>query len=190
MMLQKIPPDFDAAVEGILWRDPTGHVIFFNHFNAGWERDLAARFDVSISADVRNRVVFLRWMHSKDDFASMNAHASVVIDPFHFGIGSTAITNFAVGTPIVTWRSTFLLGHVGLIYCHLLGLDECVASSREEYVVRAVQIATDTALREVLSQRIVESSMRANVILRAYEDTFMSSGGLCNQKPMRSADQH
>ncbi len=74
-----------------------------------------------------------------------------------------------------------------MIYGHLLGLDECMASSQEEYVVPAAQIATDIALREVLSQRIVESSIRANVILRAHEDTFMNSGGLCNQKPMRPA---
>lgn len=160
MMLQKIHPDFDQAVEGILKRDPHGYVVFFAHAKFGWERLLQARFEKSISSDVIDRVIFLPWLHNRSDFISINALADVVLDPFHFGIGSTAIATFAVGAPMVTWPGKFLRGRVGLSFCRLLGLDECVATSHDDFVARAVRLASDRELQATVRTTILANKDR------------------------------
>jgi predicted O-linked N-acetylglucosamine transferase (SPINDLY family) len=160
MMLQKIHPDFDEAIRGILERDPTGHVVLFKHYSARWEEPLMARFERSIAPEPRSRILFLPWIHDYGDFIAVNAHASVVLDPFHFGIGSTVIATFAVGTPIVTRPGAYLRGRVGFALCTLLELPECVASSPEDYVTQAVAIATDPARQQRLRDRILQNKGR------------------------------
>jgi protein O-GlcNAc transferase len=160
MMLQKIHPDFDEAVAEILSLDKQGHVVFFAHPGAGWERDLKARLLRRLGDQLGQRLIFLPWITNRDDFAAINHHAAVVLDPFHFGIGSTAITTFAVGTPVVTWPASFLRGRVGLIYAKLLNLPECVAGSQQDYPALAVRIANDPALRASLRERILANSGR------------------------------
>ncbi len=164
MMLQKIHPDFDEAVAEILSLDKQGYVVFFAHPGAGWERDLKARLLRRLGDELGQRLIFLPWITNRDDFAAINHHAAVVLDPFHFGIGSTAITTFAVGTPFVTWPAAFLRGRAGLVYARLLELPECVAESQQAYPALAVRIATDAALRADLQRRIL-----------AHADRFYSS---------------
>lgn len=161
MMLQKMHPDFDQAIERLLLRDPAGHVVLFRHVNARWEEQLQRRFEKSIAAEVRERIVFMPWLDDYGDFISVNALADVVIDPFHFGIGSTVVATFAVGTPIVTWPSPYLRGRAGLAYCRLMDVsDECVATDLDDYVERAVRIAHDGVLRQALQQRILSHKAR------------------------------
>jgi predicted O-linked N-acetylglucosamine transferase (SPINDLY family) len=160
MMLHKLHPDFDAAIAGILERDPHGHVVLFRHYSARWEEALGARLDAALPAAARARVLFLPWIRDYADFIRINALADVVIDPFHFGIGSTAAATLAVGTPLVTRPGEFLRGRVGLALCTLLELPECVTHSLAEYVARAVAIAHDAALRERLRTRILANNAR------------------------------
>jgi len=160
MMLQKIHPDFDAAVARILELDPDGHVVFFEHANAHWQDILKARFESSISEPLRSRIVFLPWLQDYADFITVNALASVVLDPFHFGIGSTAIATFAVCTPIVTLPGSYLRGRVGLSWCKLMDLPECIALDPEDYAVRAVALAHDIALRQKVSGKIAANKPR------------------------------
>lgn len=170
MMLQKIHPDFDAAIQGILERDPTGHVVLFKHYSARWEEPLMARFERSIAPEPRSRICFLPWIHDYADFVNVNALADVVLDPFHFGIGSTVIATFAVGTPIITRPGSYLRGRVGFALCTLLELPECVAESTEDYVTRAVAIATDAALLQRLRERILGNKGRLYDDERAVDD--------------------
>lgn len=160
MMLHKLHPDFDAAIAGILERDPNGNIVLFQHYSARWEDILSARFVRSIPQGLRGRILFLPWIGDYADFVGINAVADVVLDPFHFGIGSTAIATFAVGTPIVTWPGAYLRGRAGLAMCTLLELPECVTGSLDEYVERAVEIATLPPLQQRLRARIRANKSR------------------------------
>lgn len=177
MMLQKVHTDFDLAVAEILRLDPRGHVIFFGHPSGGWEKALEARLRRQLDTDQAARLNFLPWIRNRDDFAAVNHHASVVLDPFHFGIGSTAITTFAVGTPLVSWPGAFLRGRAGLVYARLLEVPECVADSQQDYPALAVRIANDPVLRESLHQRILAHSDRffdSEAYLRSSREFFAS----------------
>jgi predicted O-linked N-acetylglucosamine transferase (SPINDLY family) len=102
--------------------------------------------------------MFLPWIFDYADFISANVAADVVLDPFHFGIGSTIIATFAVGTPIVTKPGEFLRGRAGLVYCNMLGLLECIAEDTEEYARKAVEIASDQRLRETIKTKILANN--------------------------------
>lgn len=160
MRLQKLHPDFDQALVGILEGDTNGYVVLFCDFSSNWDRLLQDRFNVSIEPGLRQRILFLPWMNNQEDFLSVNALADVILDPFHFGMGSTAAYAFAVGTPYVTWPGRFLRGRTGLSFARLLDLPECVADSKRDFVARALDIARNPALRQDLRQRILHNKHR------------------------------
>jgi len=62
----------------------------------------------------------------------------------------------AAGTPVVTLPGGALRGRFAQGALRLLGLDECIAQSAEDYVERAVSIAGDADRRRALSLRIDE----------------------------------
>ncbi len=171
MKLQKIHPDFDEAIQRILQIDSNGFVIFFqDHQLPCWHEMLRQRFEMTISDEVRGRVLFLPWITDYADFISANLVADVVLDPFHFGIGSTVIATFAVGTPIVTKPSDFLRGRVGLGFCKMLDLPECVAEDVEGYARTAVQIATNPVQRQEIQARILSNNNRLYQNLQPVRD--------------------
>lgn len=151
MKLQKIHPDFDEAISRILGLDDKGVVVLFeDDVHSYWKEALVGRFARTIEAERRQRILFLPWLKDTDTFFSAIAAADVVLDPFHFGLGSTAAVIAAAGTPLVTLAGTFMRGLVGAHYCRMLGAEECIATRPDEYVRIAVAIANDPQLRERL----------------------------------------
>lgn len=157
MTLFKLHPEFDAAVEAILQVDKEGLVLFVETPGRPLYRELLSkRFDRTISAEVRDRVQFIPWISDKADFMRVLEASDVILDPFHFGIGTTAIWTTAVGTPFVTLPSEYMRGRVGLFYCKMLNLEsECVASDKEDYVRKAVSFATRPDRRAEVKSRIL-----------------------------------
>lgn len=155
MKLQKIHPDFDEAISEILGLDDKGVVVLFEddvHFY--WKDALVGRFERTIEAGRRQRILFLPWLKDTDTFFSAVAAADVVLDPFHFGLGSTAAVIAAAGTPLVTLAGAFMRGRVGAHYCRMLGAEDCIANRPDEYVRIAVAVANDPRLRERLVTRV------------------------------------
>ncbi len=158
MKLQKLHPDFDVAMSRILELDEEGVIVLFeDHQHATWRQMLERRLDRTISASVRARICFMPWLFDYADFVSANGQADVVIDPFHFGIGTTAIATFALGTPLVTLPSEFLRGRQGMAFCRMLGLEDCIATGVEDYAQKAVAIAKDPSVRNSIKKRILEN---------------------------------
>jgi protein O-GlcNAc transferase len=171
MMLQKLHPDFDLAMSEILDLDPTGHIILFESFqHQKWGELLRLRLDATMTPTARKRVVFIPWIHDPDDFKRILALSDVILDPFHFGIGTTGAFAFAVGTPVVTLPGKFMRGRVGLQYYKALGVMDCVAANKEDYVKNAVEIGTNPTLREAIKEKILSSNHRIFDNSLAYQD--------------------
>lgn len=159
MTLFKLHPDFDVALDMILQRDPSGVIVLFEDKQfRHWRRILEERFASTISERVRSRVTFMPWVANKLDFISILHHCEVVLDPFHFGLGTTAIPIYSIGTPCVTKPSQFARGRYGYYYSIKLGVEECVAKSVEEYVDKAVAIATNPQLRSSIKEKILRNN--------------------------------
>jgi len=171
MKLQKIHPEFDAAITRILQLDPDGYVILFeDETHPTWRGLLEKRMAQTIPDNVRDRVLFLPWINDYSDFLSLNKISDVVLDPFHFGIGTTAIATYSVGTPVVTRPGEFLRGRIGLQFCKLLDVPECVAADTEDYARKALLIASDHALRENIKTRILANNYTLFENMQPIED--------------------
>lgn len=159
MKLQKLHPDFDEAITRILQIDENGVVVLCeDDFWAYWKTALMARFESSIPAEVRERIIFLPWFKSRTDFISAIAASDVILDPFHFGIGSTAAMTFVTGTPLVTRTGEFMRGRFGAYFCEMMGTTECITVDTEAYARKAVEIASDRLLRERISAKILKNN--------------------------------
>jgi len=159
MRLQKLHPDFDEAISRILQLDANGIVVLFEDIVLPFGKEvLIKRFKQTIPTEIQERIVFLPWVKDSADFINTIAAADVILDPFHFGIGSTAIMIYATGTPLVTKQGAFLRGRVGAGFCKMLDLTECIAEDTESYAQKAVEIANDQVLRKKISTKILQNN--------------------------------
>lgn len=159
MRLQKIHPDFDDAIGRILQMDTNGVVVLFEDIIlSDGKKILLERFRRRIQEALRERILFLPWLTESTDFISAIATANIILDPFHFGIGSTAAMAFTTGTPLVTKAGEFMRGRVGLGLCKMMDLPECLAEDTESYARKAVQIASNPSLRNSISVKMLKNS--------------------------------
>jgi predicted O-linked N-acetylglucosamine transferase (SPINDLY family) len=154
--LFKFHPDFDAALAGILQRDPQAELVLLEGRIANWTARLKRRFSRTLG-EASARVRFLP-AQPNADFLHLLSLADVVLDPFLFGGGNTSYEAFAVGAPVVTWPSPYLRGRLTLAMYRKLGWLDCVADSAEQYVDLAVRLATDRPHREMIREKLQATS--------------------------------
>lgn len=155
MVLTKIHPDFDPIVGEILRRDPKGLVVFMRD---GRNKSLGERLENRIKRnlpDVANRVKFLNWL-APPDFQSFLMQTDVVLDPPHFGTGTTTYYTFAAGTPVVSTPGGFSRSRAAYYFYRLMGAgEECLATDDEDYVAKAVRLGTDAEYRARIRRDIL-----------------------------------
>lgn len=159
--LFKLHPDFDEIVKTILTQDTQGHVIFIDDINPHAKDRLLTRFKTTLKHELMCRV-HIAPRCSSDDFLSHLHEATVLLDPIHFGSGNTAFEALSVGTPIITWPSVFMRGRITQGCYHAMGNDTLnsalIAKSREDYVKKAIAVASQPTLRTELSALITKYS--------------------------------
>jgi predicted O-linked N-acetylglucosamine transferase (SPINDLY family) len=156
MMLHKFHPDFDAAMAGILRRDPDAEILLFRDSRYPRRHEGLARRFAAAHGDVAARLRFLPWA-SLEDLMRIIQASDLVIDTFHFSAGTTAFLVFAFGTPLVTLPGDYVRGRP-TYGCYLkMGMLDCVARDPGDYVDLAVRIGTDRALRDTLRGKILAS---------------------------------
>jgi predicted O-linked N-acetylglucosamine transferase (SPINDLY family) len=160
--LFKFHPDFDEFLAGILRADPNGQVAVVVAQHDHLTQLLMRRFQKAIP-DVMHRIRFLP-RQELSDFYQLLASVEVILDTLHFTGGTTSYMALAMGTPVVTLPGMFMRGRMTLGCYTQMGMTDCVVSTREEYVERAVRIGGDSAYREFVRSKILS----ANHVL--YED--------------------
>ncbi len=156
--LYKMHPDFDEAMGAILRGDPRGVVVLLSGVHPHWGRLLADRFRRSFP-DVADRVRFLP-QQAQDDFLHLQAVADVLLDTDPFGGGNTSYEAFAVGAPVVTRPGPMLRGRLTSAFYRQMGVLDCVATTRREYVDIALRLGTDPSWREEVRGRILAARHR------------------------------
>lgn len=153
MTIQKLHPDFDLALAEILRRDPEGVAVMFEDPQYPIAtRALVKRMEKTM-ADVLDRVEF-RKFYPKDQFLHFCANVDVVLDPFHFGAGTTAYYIFAAGAPCVTWPGEFMRGRVTAGLYAMMGVPDLIARDHAHYVELAFRVTRDEAFNRDVRGRI------------------------------------
>ena len=137
----------------VLRRDTEGRVYVIEDSQPAVSRLLHARFERGFP-DVAARLVLVP-RQERLDYLNLVMLADVVLDTPHYGGGANSIYDaFACGTPIVTRPGPFHRGRYGQAACRKLGLPEMIAESAEDYVTRAIRIASEPDFRQQLTQQI------------------------------------
>ncbi|MEO1995643.1 MAG: hypothetical protein ABGZ17_10255, partial [Planctomycetaceae bacterium] len=152
--LFKLHPDFDSIMGGILQSDPQAIIVLIAGLHATWEQQVRQRIARALP-DCHERILIIPRVNAID-FQHLLGCADVMLDPLHFSGGNTSYQAFAMGLPIVTLPSQFMRGRVTAAQCRLLGLDDLVVSTIDEYVQRATAIATHPQYRKSLTAHIRE----------------------------------
>lgn len=160
--LFKVHPANDRLLVAAMANDPKGVLVMF----AGQNTGVTARFVARLSAAFaeqgiapQGRVKMLPFM-PHDDYKRVNALCDVMLDTLHWSGGNTSLDALAMALPIVTLPGEFMRGRQTMGMLTLLGVDELIATSTDNYLAIAKRLATDKTYRDEISAKIVANSER------------------------------
>ncbi len=158
--LFKVHPDNDEFYFDILDRDRHTVLLFFQESAQRLTMTFANRIAAGMSQrgiPPCNQIKFLpRVGHAA--FRSVLRLADVVLDTLHWSGGNTTLDALSVGAPLVTLPGPFMRGRQSAAMLDILGLQELIANSRQQYVDHAVQIATDKGIAQRVRKHIVSNN--------------------------------
>jgi predicted O-linked N-acetylglucosamine transferase (SPINDLY family) len=73
------------------------------------------------------------------------ALADLALDPFHISGGATSVASLIAGIPVLTLRGQSFLARMGSSINLRLGMNELDCTTREQYVAKAAELATNPA---------------------------------------------
>lgn len=157
--LFKVHPEMDELLARIAEADDRAVLLFFQAPARRVTEIFAARIQRALAhrgVPPRGQVKFLPRMEASH-FRRVLALADVVLDTPRWSGGNTSIDAFAAGVPVVTLPGRFMRGRQTLGMLRLMGLETLVATSGDEYVRIALEIARhparNAALREAIAAR-------------------------------------
>jgi predicted O-linked N-acetylglucosamine transferase (SPINDLY family) len=154
--LFKVHPDFDGMLQGILSKDEEGLAVFFQGEHATWTDLLTERLRESLGDNI-NRVRFLP-RQSYEEYLRLVALSDVILDTPHFNGGATTFDALAKGVPIVTLPGAYMRGRQTYSLYKRMGVMDCIVNTPQEYVDKAVRLATDVSYREEIRRKICANS--------------------------------
>ena len=155
--LRKYHPDFDLVLGELLRADPGGRVYVIDDSQLSISRLLESRFRTSIP-DMADRIVFLP-RKAREEYLRLVSVADVILDTLHYGGGANSLYDaFACGTPVVTLPGPMHRSRFGQAAYRKMGLEGMEVDSPVAYVSKAIEVAQNPDLRELLRNRIQEAS--------------------------------
>ncbi len=154
--LQKIHPEFDHIIAGILRRDSRGVVVIVEDEYQTAGESLRRRFRSSMP-DVADRVIFQSRLEFSD-YLNLLAIADVLLDPLHYGGGMTMYDALSLDRPVVTLPGQFARGRYALGFYRKMEMTALIADSPENYVEIAVRLVTESDFRVTVEADIRERS--------------------------------
>ncbi len=155
--LFKIHPANDRLIVSVLANDENATLVMF----AGQNQDITQRFVARLAiafaeqgVSQQGRVKILPAV-SHDDYKQINRLCDVMLDSLYWSGGNTSLDALAMGLPIVTLPGELMRGRQTMAMLKLLGLDELIANSNEDYLKIALRLATDKPYRQQISERII-----------------------------------
>lgn len=102
-------------------------------------------------------------MVPRDEYLRNHHQIDVILDTFPFTGGTTTCEALWMGVPSVTLIGETLIARQGASYMHCVGLQDWVATTRDEYVQKAIAFASDleglATLRAQLRQQVLASPL-------------------------------
>ncbi|RLA79185.1 MAG: hypothetical protein DRG78_13425, partial [Epsilonproteobacteria bacterium] len=153
--LQKIHPDFDKLLAGIVQKDDKALFIFFKDNGSNqWDDFVRKRLLKNLDKEY---LVFRPWADS-ETFYSLLHHTDAVLEPTVFGYGTTAIEALSIGTPIITLPSDYPGGRIMQAFYKKINFKELIVTDMKEYISQAIKLATDNSFKTYCKKSILKSN--------------------------------
>ncbi len=152
----KWQPEFIAALGQLLARVPQARLLGFLGVESTTERallDTLARAWTRYGVDPTRRVI----LHGRSDrptFLSRLAECDVALDSFLFSGGQTTFDSLSVGLAPITLPGARMRGRQTAAALSLLGMEDAIATSSEDWIKRVAARCADPALRQFDRERI------------------------------------
>ena len=154
--LFKIHPDMDEVLVKIIEGDASAVLVFFQAGSRTITMAFAHRLGDRLARAgiaAKGQVKFLPRM-SGEKFRSALRLADVMLDTLHWSGGGTSLDAFSVDVPVVSLPGAFMRGRQTAAMLRLMGLDNLLASDVDDYVKKAIAVASDRVLNESLRAAI------------------------------------
>ena len=170
--LQKLHPEFDLIIGGILESDKNAFIYFIKDTNKTFYLRLIQRFKRNKKIDL-NRIKFLDGLNW-EQYINLCGESSVLLDPIYYGAGNSFYESVYYGTPSVTMptqytKTRLVLGAYNQIDISDLDFNP-FAKSLDEYILRAVEIGNDKNLYD----------LKKNIEIRAKKNLYENEAVIPN----------
>ncbi len=173
--LFKIHVDTDDLLTGFVPRDTHALILLFEDNKTPVNEAFRRRIHGKFKTLGLNEDAYLRFLPRMENagYLSVNSVADVMLDTPHWSGGRTSLSAFAAGLPVVTLPGEFSCGWQTCGMLREMDVAELIARDSEEYIMRAVAIASDRSLQGALLARIAERA---------------PGGIFTNERPVRSLE--
>lgn len=173
--LFKLHPDFDQILADIARGDPEGKIVLPEGNTPIWTECLRERW-ADRHPVLLEHVQFLPNLRY-DDFLAFLNEVDVLLDPPHFGAGSTMYEAMILGTPVVTWPGALMRGRFVASAYRQMRLDSApIANTLDDYARIALALGKNPkkrmALRAALKQGARKHLFMDLSVARDYEQFF------------------
>jgi len=104
----------------------------------------------------RNHVVFLPFL-SQEDYYAINRLSDIYLDSISWSGCNSAFEAVACNLPIVTLTGKLMRNRMAFAILSIMGLDETIASSVDDFVGLAVRLGKDPQWRSQVSNKIAQN---------------------------------
>jgi len=169
----KLSPEFDELLCAILKGDPKGHAILHKDeahhatFLTRLETAGCGAYDDANNFGIDTIMTRVHFIHQQPShkLLKLYATANVVLDSYPAGGCTTTREVFECGTAVVTWPARLLGGRWTLGLYNILGVTEetkqaVIASSKEDYIAKAIAIGTNHTLRQQVEADILQQTQQ------------------------------
>lgn len=149
----KISRDMDELFIKILQQDPKGRLVMMSQ-DSYWTTKITDRL-YNLDPSVISRFTILPYQPF-NKFMNLLMIADVMLDTNLFNGGSTSFQGISVGTPIITLPGKLMRQRCTKFLYDMMGIKDCIAQDKDDYVRLAIEIATHKERRASISAQILE----------------------------------
>ena len=169
--LQKIHPEFDLVIAGILKKDKKAKINFIKDQNNVLYKKLISRFQKNKEIDLE-RVNFLDGL-SWEQYINHCGQSSVLLDPIYYGAGNSFYESVFYGTPTITMPTNYTKSRLVLGAYNQIDITEMnfnpIVSSIDSYISKAVETSNKKNLFDL------KQNIQAQAKKNLYENNLVIS---------------
>ncbi len=161
--LYKFLPQYDEIFPLIAKRVNNCRFLFSAHPKSKYITEqfrlrLYRAFD-RLNLNASDYIVFLPFLDNQR-YNSLYQISDVFLDPIGWSGCNSAIEAINFNLPIITFQGSLMRSRDGSAILKMMGIEECIASSIEDYIDLAIQIGNDKEYRRIISKKIAENKYK------------------------------